>query len=480
LVASGQVVAGEFTPTAAARQFCGATMLRTIRRRSLAALRREVEPVPQATVARFLPEWQGVGGSRRSRGVDGLARVVEQLAGALVPASALETLVLPARVSDYTPALLDELTSSGEVLWCGHGSLARNDGWVCLLPSDAAELLPEVTAEELSPLHEAVLHALDGGQALFFRALHERVVAEAEHVEGLDSGEAAVSAALWDLVWSGRLTNDTLSPIRGRLGGGRTTHQRRAAAPRARYGRFSRPGAARLPAGSAARSGAALTGRWSALPPRQHDGTRAALLRTEVLLDRYGILTRGAVAAEGVPGGFSAVYPVLRQAEETGRYRRGYFVDGLGAAQFGVSGAVDRLRNLSSSPPEVPDALVLAATDPANPYGAALGWPDRHVEAEDGRRGHQPARKAGALVVLVDGALVLYVERGGRTLLSFTDDPAALRHAADALSVSVRNGALGRLHVETADGERVASSVLGEALELAGFRPSPRGLQLRA
>jgi ATP-dependent Lhr-like helicase len=206
------------------------------------------------------------------------------------------------------------------------------------------------------------------------------------------------------------------------------------------------------------------------------------LLRTEVLLDRYGVLTRGEVAAEGIVGGFSAVYPVLRQAEETGRYRRGYFIDGLGAAQFGVSGAVDRLRSLAASPPDTPEAIVLAATDPANPYGAALSWPDRAHQAElaDGKRGHQPARKAGALVVLVDGACALYVERGGRTLLSFTDDRDVLGHAARALSLSVHEGALGRLHVETADGERVASSTLGDALEQAGFRPSPRGLQLRS
>jgi ATP-dependent Lhr-like helicase len=207
-------------------------------------------------------------------------------------------------------------------------------------------------------------------------------------------------------------------------------------------------------------------------------------VRTETLLDRYGILTRGSVAAEGVPGGFSAVYPVLRHAEETGRYRRGYFIEGLGAAQFGTAGAVDRIRDLAqpATDPSRSDALVLAATDPANPYGAALAWPERRSQAEDGegRRGHQPARKAGALVVLVDGACVLYVERGGKTLLSFTEDSQILAAAADALASSVRDGALGRLHIESADGDRVSASVLGAALADAGFRPSPRGLRLRA
>jgi ATP-dependent Lhr-like helicase len=207
------------------------------------------------------------------------------------------------------------------------------------------------------------------------------------------------------------------------------------------------------------------------------------VLRTEVLLDRYGVLTRGEVAAEGIDGGFSAVYPILRQAEEAGRCRRGYFVDGLGAAQFGLAGAVDRLRGIATATASASrpagDALVLAATDPANPYGAALPWPDRIHQPEDGKRGHQPARKAGALVVTVDGSCVLYVERGGRTLLSFSEDTDLLQAAASALAESVRQGALGKLHVEAADGERIAGSALAESLEQAGFRPSPRGLRIR-
>jgi ATP-dependent Lhr-like helicase len=479
LIATGQVVAGEFVPAQHGRQFCGASMLRTIRRKSLAALRREVEPTPQSVLARFLPEWQGVGGARRSRGVDGLLRVVEQLAGVPVPASALESLVLPSRVADYTPALLDELTSAGEVHWAGHGALAGNDGWISLVPADvAAEVLPPVTDLEFSELHKAILHSLHGDQALFVRSIVERVRLDLE-TESAPS-EAETASAVWDLVWAGALTNDTLAPVRGRLGNGRTTHTRRANAPRARYGRFRGTGSAGV-----ALSSPALPGRWSQLPSRVLDETRRALVRTEVLLDRYGVLTRGEVAAEGVAGGFSAVYPVLRQAEESGRCRRGYFIEGLGAAQFGVAGAVDRLRSIGtaaaaeSRPPG--DAIVLAATDPANPYGAALSWPDRahRDELAHGKRGHQPARKAGALVVVVDGHCVLYVERGGRTLLSFTEDRDLLLAAAKALAVSVHGGALGKLNVESADGERVAQSGLAEALEQAGFRPSPRGLRLR-
>jgi ATP-dependent Lhr-like helicase len=226
-----------------------------------------------------------------------------------------------------------------------------------------------------------------------------------------------------------------------------------------------------------------MSGRWSVTPLRDADVTRRALAAADVLLDRYGIVTRGSVVSERISGGFAAVYPVFKAAEESGRARRGYFVEGLGAAQFALPGAVDRLRAearpLDTRAPEGSTALVLAATDPANPYGAALPWPEAPRSA-DGGRGHQPARKAGALVVLVDGACILYVERGGRTLLSFAEDAVALQPAADALALAVRDGALGKLQVERADGQPVSASALGEALEAAGFRPTPRGLRLRA
>jgi ATP-dependent Lhr-like helicase len=205
-----------------------------------------------------------------------------------------------------------------------------------------------------------------------------------------------------------------------------------------------------------------------------------------VLLDRHGVVIRAAVLAERAPGGFAAVYRVLAGFEETGRCRRGYFVEGLGAAQFALPGAVDRLRAVASglerardttarTSDDGPRALVLAATDPANPFGAAVPWPGR---GEDAR--HKPGRKAGALVVLVDGRLVLYVERGGRTLLTWSDDPASLQPAVDALSLAVREGHLGRLTVERADGAGVLDSALGRALEEAGFHATPRGLRLRA
>jgi ATP-dependent Lhr-like helicase len=238
------------------------------------------------------------------------------------------------------------------------------------------------------------------------------------------------------------------------------------------------------------------------LPPTSADATVRSYAAAEVLLDRYGVVTRGSVVAEGVPGGFAGVYRVLAAAEESGRVRRGYFVETLGAAQFAGTGAVDRLRAgarpLGSETQAPPAAVVLAACDPANAYGAALPWPERATGADgsggdgpgasggDGtggaaRKGHQPGRKAGALVVLVDGALVLYVERGGRTLLSWSDDPDVLQSAADALALAVREGALGRITVEKADGGAVLGSdhPLARALAGAGFHATPRGLRLR-
>ncbi len=486
LATAGRVVSGEFRPGGAGQEWCDAEVLRSLRRRSLARLRKEVEPVPTVAMARFLPVWQGVGS--RARGTEGLLRVVEQLAGAVVPASALETTVLPSRLAGYSPALLDELTAAGEVLWAGSGSLPGGDGWVALAPADVADLLlPEPGAVETTDLHTAVLDALDGDQALFFRSLSDRVGS---------TDDAALLAAMWDLVWAGRLTNDTLAPLRVALGSsGRPAAGRRRAPTRARYGR---PGRAPLPSRSGPPSAA---GRWSRLPEREADTTRRAHAQAEVLLDRHGVLTRGAVAAERTPGGFQAVYPVLRAAEDSGRARRGYFVESLGAAQFATPGAVDRLRTYATdrfeAPAGPPDpepgrggrgrrepapAVVLAATDPAQPFGAALPWPDRPSDTDgEGGRGHRPGRKAGALVVLVDGHLTLYVERGGRTLLSWTAEAVPLQAAADALALAVREGGLGRLAVERADGESVhAPSALSDALEAAGFRPTPRGLRLRA
>ncbi|WP_432479235.1 ATP-dependent helicase [Nocardioides sp. GXQ0305] len=453
LAAQGRVLDGEFRPSGSGTEWCDAEVLRRLRRRSLARLRQEIEPVEPPALARFLGAWQHVGG--RPRGVDGVLTVVGQLAGCPVPASALESLVLGARVADYEPSHLDELTSTGEVLWAGHGALPGTDGWVSLHLADQAPLtLPEHAPFEHSELHQAVLDALAPGGAWFFRQLAQAV--QSPH-------DAALATALWDLVWAGRIGNDTLAPLRSLATSGRGSHRSRRPGPRV------------------LRSGPPHTaGRWALLPDLDTDPTRRAHALAERLLDRHGVVTRGAVQSEGTPGGFAAVYKVLSAFEESGRCRRGYFVSGLGAAQFGTAGSVDRLRTFSDRrPDDKPVAVALAATDPANPYGAALGWP----EPGSAEGGHRPGRKAGAMVVLVDGELVLYVERGGRTLLTWSEEPDLLTPAAEALATAARRGQLGRLTVEKADGSQLLGSgptPLREALAAAGFVATPRGLRLRA
>ncbi|MEJ7629295.1 MAG: DEAD/DEAH box helicase, partial [Nocardioidaceae bacterium] len=474
LAHQGRVNEGEFRPGAHGTEWCDAEVLRRIRRRSLARARAEVEPVEQTTLARFLPVWQNVGS--RLRGVDGVLTVVEQLAGCPVPASALEPFVLSSRLVDYQPPMLDELTSAGEVVWAGAGPLPGTDGWVSLHLADTAPLtLPDLGEVEIGERHRSVLDVLASGGGYFFRQLADAVGS---------TDDTALAASLWDLTWAGYLTNDTLAPLRSLLTAGLGAHRRRPTTPRARYG--SRRGLSRAALGRQsmpARSGPPSTaGRWALTPARDDDVTRRAHATAEAMLERHGIVTRGAAVSEQVPGGFAAVYKVLARFEESGRCRRGYFVAGLGAAQFSTTGAVDRIRAMSADgnrqqAQESPGALVLAATDPANPFGAALPWPERATDSANA--GHRPGRKAGAVVVIVDGCLVVYVERGGRTLLTFSDDPARVQPAVDALALAVHEGALGKLMVERADGEHILGSPLATALEAAGFHPTPRGLRLR-
>ncbi|HWG02849.1 MAG TPA: DEAD/DEAH box helicase, partial [Trebonia sp.] len=527
LAGDGRVAEGEFLASRRGTEWCDAEVLRMLRRRALARLRKEAEPVPPQVLGKFLPAWHGVAsarGEQRRRRADAgtVLEVIERLAGAPVPASALETLVLPGRVPGYSPAMLDELTTAGEVVWSGAGTVGTGDGWLVLAPAESAPLLlPEPGELTMTPLHEAVVDVLDGGAALFFRMLSDRAAAALSDGGGQPPDDTDLAAAIWDLVWAGRLTNDTLAPLRVVTSGGGV--QRRPAAPRRPAasrlvvpprtapvpGVFNpRPAARRYSGGGGGGGGGGgtrrrpmmpsrtgpptVTGRWSLLPDRAPADGAAATLRAHAhaltLLERHGVVTRGAVAAERVPGGFAAVYPVLRAMEETGQCRRGYFVEGLGAAQFALPGAVDRMRALAApgrpaDPWEVtpaPDAagrtMVLAAADPAQPYGAALSWPGRPGETG---AAHRPGRKAGAVVVLYDGELVLYVERGGKTLLSWSDDAAVLEPCAAALAGAVREGALGRMTVERADGAGVYDSPLAHALESAGFRPTPRGLRLR-
>jgi ATP-dependent Lhr-like helicase len=462
LSAPGTLVAGSFVDFADEslvdrRQYCHAHVLALIKRRTLALLRKDVEPVDQVAYARFLMEWQGVG--TKARGTDAVLSVIEQLAGYPMPASAIESVILPARVADYSPAMLDELTSSGEVLWVGDGPIGDSDGWVRWYLMDMDPPPPD--RDPSSPYGKELLALLSVGGAHFFDAL----LPSSAQV-GDRSGYVT---ALWDLVWSGLITGDTYAPVRNLTTGG--TH-RRPARPTARTHRSRLAGGGLGRPGRQPRVSSPTTaGRWSLV--RRAEMTPANRLAADVFaqLDRYGVVTRGSVLTENPDGGFGAAYRAMSSLEEAGQCRRGYFIEGLGAAQFALTGAVDRLRG-ELHEPENTRAVVLAASDPANPYGAALPWPERE--------GHRPGRKAGALVVLVNGALTFYVERGGRTLLSFTEERGALAPAARALAMSVQRGQLGRLTVERADGEHVFGSThVSEALQEAGFRMTPQGLRLR-
>ena len=461
LAADRRVVEGEFRPGATGSEWCDAEVLRRLRGRSLAALRHEVEPVDGATFARFLPAWQHVGG--QLRGVDGVAQVVDQLAGVALPASAWESLILPARVRNYSPAMLDELMLTGEVLWAGGGDLPGNDGWVSLHLAESARLtLPtEGEPREHSALEISLLEALAGGGAFFFRQLGEAVGS---------TDDKALQAALWELVWAGLVTNDTFSPLRYYLGGP-AARTRTAPRVRAYRGRVALPSASGPPT---------VGGRWSLLPIGETEPTIRAKATAEQLLERHGVVTRGAVASEGLRGGFALAYRVLSGFEETGRARRGYFIEGLGAAQFATGATIDRLRSFSKDgiSREAPPVVTLAATDPANPYGAALPWPA--VDGADyAKKGHRPGRKAGAIVGMVDGELAYYLERGGKTALTFGASQEALEAASIDLARAVRE-TLAKLRIDKVNGEFIIGTPFGDALVAAGFGVNPQGLRLRA
>ncbi|MCA1832349.1 MAG: DEAD/DEAH box helicase [Actinobacteria bacterium] len=443
----GRIVAGEFRPGAAGHEWTDADVLRTIRRRSVAVFRKEAEPVPEDVFARFLPAWQDVA-KPRAASLDALLHTIEQLQGALLPASTLESQVLPARLRDYSPALLDQLCTSGEVVWSGAGALGADDGWIALALADhARELLPVLIAGDLSDAAAKILAALETRGAMFFRQIVDAIGSESD---------TDVLHGLWELVWTGHVTNDTLAPLRAMMTGGLAMRRTRRRGP---------PLPSRL-------GPPAATGRWSLTPPREPDATRRLHATAQQLLNRYGVVTRGVVVAERIPGGFAAIYGMLKAMEDAGRCRRGYFVEGLGGAQFADAGAVERLRSFAHVAGG--DPLVLSATDPANPFGAALAWPDRD---NDGTR-HRAARKAGASVALAGGSLALYIEKGGKSLLSFTHDGEELKAVAAAVA---QNGTLGTLSIERVDGvplQQVPEVVA--ALREAGFVDTPKGLRLRA
>jgi ATP-dependent Lhr-like helicase len=453
---AGRVLHGEFRPDGTSREWCEEGVLRSLRRRSLAALRREVEPVAAEVLGRFLPGWHRVGAGRRGR--DALVDAIEQLQGAAIPASVLERDVLPARVDGYSPAMLDELCAEGQVVWVGAGPLGSGDGRVRLLFRDrAAALLPAQSPAADPPdseLHDAIRAHLERAGASFWIDL----VGATGTVD-----DQLLLDALFDLVWAGEITNDTLAPLRAPRRAGQT-RSRRGRAARPHVGRLSRIGP---PAG---------VGRWSlvkTLQPQERPKTEVLHALAVQLLERHGVVTREAVKSEGIVGSFAAVYPVLKAMEEAGQVRRGYFVDGLGAAQFALPGAVDRLRGERHAP-DVPLVRVLAATDPAQPYGAALAWPEVH--------GARLARAAGAYVVLVDGTLAAYLERGGRSMRTFVPPSDQVDSAADwieALVSAAKDGRVERLQLERIDDEPARQSPLADRLRRAGFVDGYKGLLLR-
>ena len=432
LAADGTVLSGSFSPGRSGREHCHPEVLRQLRRRSLAALRREAEAVPQDAFARFLGAWQGIGSS--ARGLDRLLEVVGQLQGVALPASAIERDVLASRLEDYSPRMLDELVSMGEVVWVGRGALGTGDGRVALLlRGDAPRLLAPPVAAAAGTVPQRLREHLERRGASFFRELHA-AAGWGDPDEVLD--------ALWDLVWAGEVTNDTFAPLR-HIGPAPRSRSRRA-----RLLRLAPPRAA---------------GRWSLVADLAAGIAVTATERlhglASVLLARNGVLTREAVLAEGWYGGFAGLYPVLRAMEEAGRARRGYFVEGLGGSQFALPGAVDRLRAMREPDGRI---AVLAATDPANPYGAVLPWP-----SGEGRT----ARVAGALVVLDSGRLRVYLERGGHSLLTFGEPtPAHYQAIADHAARS------GRVEVLRVDGLAVFDSPAVAMLGEAGFSRTPRGM----
>jgi ATP-dependent Lhr-like helicase len=456
LLADGRVIEGEFRPRGSGREWVSPDVLTSLRQRSLAKLRREVAPAEPEALARIMLDWQGIltgqGPSRRG-GPDALLDVVEQLQGAALPASDLERDILTARLPGYRPSDLDTLCAAGEVIWVGVAPLGDRDGRLSLYLADDLWLLHEPLADRpKGEVHDQLREHLRAHGASFFVELHTAAGG------GL---ERPVLDALWDLVWAGEVTNDTPAALRafmGKRASGPDRRPRRVAAFRSR--RHAPPAGA---------------GRWSLLglprgakPPTP---TERLLALVEQLLARHGVLTRDAVAALDLPGGFAAVYPVLRTLEESGRIRRGYFVRGLGGSQFAHTGALERLRALRETPlnddgSEQPTAVVLAATDPANPYGAALPWPDRE--------GARPMRAAGTHVVLVDGALGAYLGRGEKEIRTFVpaEEPQRARVLAGlATALAAWAGRTGRASLgwATADAQPLARSPLAPFLVAAGF-----------
>jgi ATP-dependent helicase Lhr and Lhr-like helicase len=499
---SGDLVRGELRPVPAQpgeREWCDVEVLRRLRRASLAALRKEIEPADQRRLAAFLPSWQGVDRhATAGAGIDRLREVLVPLQGLALPVEIWERDVLPRRTGAYSPTWLDALCASGEVVWVGAGSLGRSGRVALYFREDAPAIGPPATgrADAVAPggpehdrPADLVRELLAKGPSFFTDLL-----------ASLDAPAEALREALWDLVWAGEVTNDAWAPLRaphlslargeravGAGSGGPGTVGRVPGRPSVGRSRFR-----------ARRSSAntQVQGRWSltgAIFRGEHEGPAGAAERrralAELLLERYGIVTREQVLAEGIRGGFAILYDTFTKLETLGVCRRGYFVEGMGGAQFALPGAVERLRE-GAKGPVTPgsvlsagvgndrggrsfESIVLAAADPAQPYGAALPWPKR--ESQERR----PARVAGAYVVLVGDEPALYVERGGRGLVTLAD--ADRLHAGlVALADAVRGGRVPKLGLERINGQPAMGSELVNMLVELGFHSGPRRLTLTA
>jgi len=470
LIAEARVVQGAFTVgREQMNEFCDAEVLRALRRKALARLRREVEPVDTDALGRFLPAWQGVG--RRRRGPDALLSAIAQLEGCPLPASVLESEILPARVEGFRPWDLDALCASGEVTWTGIETLGPSDGRIALyLAENEALLAPEPTPCE-GKVHARIRDLLTRRGAVFYKDVAREV--------GGFPGE--IKDALWEMVWAGEVTNDTLEPLRS-LQNARNSdpHRRRRSpfgGPPGTEGRWSLrsrgaqdvPEPARTPPLPVVRRGDM---------GRPADAAARKVALAQALLERYGVVTREVVQAERIVGGFSAVYDVFKAMEETGKIRRGYFIAGQGATQFALPGADERLRSFRA-PEEEPRSFILAATDPGNPYGAVVPWPE---VPENGGGG--PRRTAGAYVILYDGKLVGYLARGADSLLTFLPSHQPARGAAEralteALGRLVDSGQRNVLFITTIDGASANASPMASALARTGFRFTGLGFMRR-
>ena len=484
----GKLLEGEFRPNGSHREWVDPEVLRTVRRRTLARLRKEVEPVEQSVFARLVTRWQGVVVKRK--GADALLDAIEALQGASLPASELEREILPARVSDYRPADLDALMAAGEVVWVGQERIGERDGRIALyLTANLPLLLPPLqmrpnNSDELSERAKAVVEHLRTQGASFFPALHAAAGGgfPAETVE-----------ALWQLVWSGWITNDTLHPLRAFVRPASDKRQRATGAD-------GRPGSAEFLRRFRTRTGAAETpshGRWalidSRMTPTHATEARAGHTVThptatewsanfsQQLLVRYGIVMRETAVAENIPGGYSTIYPALRAMEESGWIRRGMFIAAMGAAQFAMTAAVDMLRSLRAGSDQ-PETVHLAASDPANPYGALLPWPRQ--DSTDSV--HGMARTSGASVVLVNGMLAAFFRRKNPALRVFlpeaeperTQHARALAKKLAEVAVARQSGKLGLL-VGEINGAPAREHFLARFLEESGFLPTAYGFQMR-